>query len=226
MEVDYRKKLENFFSNLLYRYRVAKEVKKYTDRYLASDFNLIELFVTREEDLSRAIAVLLDPIGGHGQGTVFLKKFLDRLGVSTDSNPEKATVRTEASTDTGRRIDVLIEFADGFKIGIENKPWAGDQESQLKDYADHLAKTTGGNYKLVFLGGYRKEPSEWSIPKGERQRLEEDGKLICVDYTGFLLPWLRECLKECEADKVRWFIRDFIAWIESNFRGGESDEER
>jgi hypothetical protein len=205
---------------------VAKEIKKYTNRYLASDFNLIELFATKEEDISKAIAVLLDPSGVHGQGSVFLEKFLNRLGVSTEGNLEKAIVRTEASIDTGRRIDILIEFADGFKVGIENKPWAGDQESQLKDYTDFLAKATGGNYKLIFLGGHRKEPSEWSIPREEKQALEQQGKLICKSYAEFLLPWLRECLKECEADKVRWFIRDFIAWIENNFSGGKSNEER
>jgi hypothetical protein len=33
-----------------------------------------------------------------------------------------------------------------------------------------------------------------------------------------LIPWLKECFKECEAEKVRWFLRDFITWIGKNFR--------
>jgi len=46
----YIQRLERFFSDLSFRYRVSEEVKHYTDRFLASDFNLVGIFVpTRPE---------------------------------------------------------------------------------------------------------------------------------------------------------------------------------
>jgi len=114
IEVEYRQKLSRFFNDLIFRYRIAESVKKQMDRYLASDFNLIELFATKEEDISRATAVLLNPDGGHGQGTVFLEKYLEGLGVPKDGELERVTVKTEASTDKGRRIDILIETMSTF----------------------------------------------------------------------------------------------------------------
>ncbi len=220
----YRRKLEHLFSNLIYRYRLLDEIRSYTNRYLAAEFNLIELLVTREEDISRIIAALLDPRGGHGQGSVFLEIFLEKLGISTDRDVQEATIRREVTIDGSRRIDILIEFSDGFMLGIENKPWAGDQRNQIEDYADFLERLTGGNYKILFLGGYRKKPSEWSISRDKRLRLEQQGKLVYKSYADLLLSWLKECLKESESDKVRWFIRDFITWIENNFKRIQDDE--
>jgi hypothetical protein len=38
-----------------------------------------------------------------------------------------------------RRIDFTVDMGpDG--VGVENKPWASDQEEQVLDYVRHLAK--------------------------------------------------------------------------------------
>ena len=29
--------------------------------------------------------------------------------------------------------------------------------------------------------------------------------------------WLRECWKECEAERVRWFLKDLLAYIQRHF---------
>ena len=234
-EVEYKQKLRRFFGDLLFRYRVAKSVKAQMDKYLASDFNLVSILALEEKTISRLIGLLLEPDGVHGQGNVFLKKFaetlrkcLKEIGIE---NPMEnvgeignAKVETEHSTDKGRRVDILIDLPN-FVIGIENKIWAGDQKDQLKDYGEYLANK-GKDYLLIFLTCDGREPSEWSIPKDERIELERDGRLIALSYGQLLLPWLKECLKECEADKVRWFIRDFISWIEENCREVSDDGQR
>jgi PD-(D/E)XK nuclease superfamily len=55
-----------------------------------------------------------------------------------------------------RRIDITIDFGNA-GIGIENKPWAGEQPDQLRDYAAHLAK----KYREIFC---------WSISPVMAQR--------------------------------------------------------
>ncbi len=132
-----------------------------------------------------------------------------------------AKIETEHSTYKRKRIDILIDLTN-FVIGIENKLWAGDQKEQLKDYNKYL-EGKSKNYLLVFLTCDGRKPSKWSISKEERAELEKAGKLITLSYRQLLLPWLKECLKECEADKVRWFIRDFISWIEKNCREVSKD---
>ncbi len=216
-EKAYREKLSKFFEPLIFNYRVAKEVKKYTDRYLASDFNLVEVMKPDEEEISYLIKRLLDPNGGHGQGELFLGKFLETL----EKKPEwlkdvplsQVSVETEHLTDRGRKIDVFLKFPEGV-IAIENKLGAGEQENQLQDYVEYL-KRRWNNFLLIYLDALGREAG--SIDGKFKGRLKEEGSFAELSYKEFVLPWLRECLKECEADKMRWFLRDFISWIEENF---------
>jgi hypothetical protein len=51
---------------------------------------------------------------------------------------EDSTVYVQAFP---RRIDITLDFGDGDAgIGIENKPWAGEQLDQRQDYQAHLSK--------------------------------------------------------------------------------------
>jgi len=221
---NYEEKLSHFFEPLVFKYRVAKEIKKQTDRYLASDFNLVEIMDPDEKKVSDIIAELLKPNGKHGQGKVFLEKFLEVLrGVINPSwiffeslDISRVVVEREYSTDVGRRIDIFLKFPEGFTIGIENKPWADEQEDQLKDYAEYLEKISKGKFLLIYLDGRGREACSIELRLKEKLRIE--GKFVELSYRRFLIPWLKECLKECEAEKVRWFLRDFINWVEKNFR--------
>jgi len=219
---------------LIFKYRVAKEIKRHTDRYLASDFNLVGIMSPDENKISDVIAEFLNPNGKHGQGKVFLKKFLEVLRgfISPDwlsfdnSFLSQVVVERECSTDEGRRIDILLKFPKGF-VGIENKPWAGEQKNQLKDYAEYMRKISKKEFLLIYLDGWGREAT--SIEPELKNELVEKGKFVELSYCRFLVPWLKECFKECEAEKVRWFLRDFISWIEKNFReevGNGAPEER
>jgi len=217
MTGDPHRDLRRFYSEFLYRKKIASKVRSSLNRYLALDFNLVKLFVSREEDVSRLLAALLDPRAGHGQSALFLEKFLEHLGLDLPVDLMKTQIKTEAYTNSGRRIDVLLEFEDGFRLGIENKPWAQDQENQLEDYASFLMANEKGKFLLVFLGGNREEPSSRSLNPERRHELENSGLFRAITYKGFLLPWLEASTKEVEAEKVRWLLRDFKTWIEENF---------
>ena len=229
---NYEKKLYYFTKPLILKYRVAKEVKKQVDKYLASDFNLINIMNPDENKISDIIALFLKPNGEHGQGKVFLEKFLKILKenlaenfqnkINKLKNLSNCEIYIEREVEAKGRLDIEIIFkteeGNFFIIGIENKPWAGDQPKQIKRYSEELEKKTKDNYILLFISGNGRPPSEDSISEIERINLEKDGKLLCSSYHKFLLPWLKECFKECESEKVRWFLRDFITWIEKNFQ--------
>ena len=232
----YEKRLTNFFQPLIFRYRVAKEIKNQTDKYLASDFNLIELINPDENRVSDLIALFLNPEGEHGQGEIFLREFIkylkgrikerineeaENLKVLVQIDTTQVFVEREFMTHEGRRIDICVKFP-GFVIGIENKPWAGEQEKQLADYNDFLQKF--GNYILIYLDGWGRKAT--TIDKQTKEVLKQEGKFLETSYNNFLKPWLLQCYKECEAEKVRWFLKDFVNWIENNFKEEVEDDER
>ena len=220
-EKKYEQKLKGFFEPLIFKYRVAKEIKVQTDRYLATDFNFIDILSPDENKVSDLIALLLEPNGVHGQGSKFLELFLERLeiaGVAFPLEGKKIEIVREASTEEERRIDILIEITDDkekFCIGIENKLFAQEQPDQLGDYNQYLADISD-NYLLVYLDALAREPE--TIDPKVREELEKLNKFKTLDYANFLRNWLEACYKECEAEKIRWFIKDFIVWIDKYYR--------
>ncbi len=237
-EEAYVAKFSRFFESLVFKYKIFREVKKQVDRYLASDFNLVGIMNPDEERISNIIALLLDPEGGHGQGKIFLAKFLEMLSKNFQERlPGKledleklisCRVRVEREVEAQGRLDIKVRFLANekpyFVVGIENKPWAGDQMKQLKRYSESLKDEMDNDFVLLFISGDGRLPSEYSISNGERRSLERDGKLLCSGYRSFLLPWLEACYKECESEKVRWFLKDFANWILDNFEVGVSNE--
>ena len=89
------------------------------------------------------------------------------------------------------------------------------QEDQQKHYDRFLNETSGGHYLLIHLDAWGRESK--SIDIRRKPELKAHGKLIEASYQGFLKPWLRECFKVCKANKVKWFLWDFITWIEKRF---------
>lgn len=217
--------------------------KRYTELYapqLAPGFNFISCMYPDENRLSAILAQLLDPKGAHGQGPTFLRLFLEAIGfdknwgsefsklfphdvgISTSNTRVDTEVRTNLIKSELRRIDILLEL-DGFGIAIENKPWACDQDDQLKDYTKYLVnkfKTTGNggnfNHLLIYLSKNGALPSKESISTKAFDRLVEIKRLQVVDFK-VLIPWLEKCSEKCRAVKVRVFLEEFKRYIELNF---------
>ena len=215
-----KRSLDNFFSNLRFRLDIFQQTKKQTDVYLASDFNVFDYMYPYENLLSDIIRDLLDSEGRHGQGDIFFKEFLKLIGKSENYKTQKVNlIREDPTTDiikSQRRIDITIDFEGKYGIGIENKPWAGEQEDQLKDYREHLKKKYTDNYFLIYLSGNGSPPT--SLEPTLRDALESEGKSRTVSYPFEFKNWLESCYKECKAEKVRWFLRDFIEYVERNFK--------
>ena len=147
---DYKQRLEGFYSGLIPKLQIYRQEKRRWDRFLSTDFNVVSEFIRPNENrLSDIIACLLDANGSHGQGSKFLDGFLkhlfkekqpNRIAELSGKQPQvKREDPTHYNKNQSRRIDITVDFED-FGIGIENKPWAGEQEYQLRDYYNHLKK--------------------------------------------------------------------------------------
>lgn len=193
------------------------EAKKRFSAQLAPEFRIFDYLRTDEMGLSLCIASLLDPKGKHGQGTVFLDAFLTNFNSSLawEMDTKSCHVVTEKQAN-GRRIDIYLEFPNGI-IGIENKPWAGDQDNQLKDYATYINNAAGSRkWLLIYL--CNSDPSENSITKIEREKLEMDGTFDRCDYD-MLIDWLHACACKSRATVVRVFIEELAKFIRSDING-------
>jgi len=179
------------------------------------NFNLFQILGMTSNEVkthSRFIAELLNPKGSHDMGDVFLRLFIEQLNATethfdTDNGEtltrhfhgfssykgESAIVEAYAGkvTETdGGRIDILVNCSEGRKIIIENKIYAGDQKLQMIRY-DTYGRSTGKDYKLIYLTLDGKQPSDES--KGA---LINDHHYACISYQDDIVEWLEKCRKE------------------------------
>jgi hypothetical protein len=218
--------IKYFFSSLQYYVSVSRKAREVYSPTVAPLFSVFDYINVNEILLSRIISDLLNPKGSHGQGSVFLIIFLERLidlncilPLDWYSQVEKVTVINEAYTtflpNSARRIDIRIEMPSCFGIGIENKPWTVEQPEQLSDYCAELACRYKSQFVLVFLSQKGRSPQ--SIPPEEWQVLKDSGKCATIFYSDNFLDWLLECQKMCQSEKIRYFIKDFMKYIQDNF---------
>lgn len=196
--------------------------RRYAPR-LAPDFNVLGYDRTDELRLSRLLADLLDPRGTHGQGSRFLKLFLGEIcGISIKEEASKgARVKTEVATshlvNYLRRLDIVIEL-DGLALGIENKPWASDQETQIEDYVSELARRAE-DWRILYLSRDGSPPSAASVsPEKWEQWTEKDGHAQAISYSQ-VGEWLTSCIGLCESERVSLFLGDLRAYLTKEFEG-------
>ena len=132
--------LEQFFSSLKHRVELAGKQQRRINRRRATDFNVFHLIEPDENKLSDILADLLDPVGDHGQGDLFLRLLFKRLGLGSDAKLTKnVTVQREAPTHGilkyRRRMDIFVEARA--LLVIENKLDSLELRDQVKDYLEH-----------------------------------------------------------------------------------------
>ena len=245
-EASARQGLERFFNELAPRLEAARTVERELDRQLARQFNAFDYLRPDELRLSKMIGDLLDPKGPHGQGHVFLRLLLDKVGFDYGGDLRNSRVDVELLMENQRRLDVAVRWgarldvADGRHcFAIENKPFAGDQKDQIKAYLGWLRDNYGDRFLLIYLSPRGEAPSDYSGVKPTDLQNEagnpvktfrimpyhraEDGAED-DDFdpfrTGFgLADWLRECREHCDVERLRWFLREAETFCERRFGG-------
>ena len=230
-ETKLRVELTSFFSGLGPAIDIARRAQKEMDRRAATKFSIFDYFRVQETDLSRIFADLLDPSGSHGQGDRFLSLFLTLFLEETlpEYSPPRTLTNTkmvhlEYSTHERRKIDIVLEMADNHWIGIENKPWAEEQERQVEAYIEYLQGKIkkNGTAWILYLSGNGRDPQ--TLPNNTK--LRECCRTVPYrkNSTGNSLEnWIEQCWRECEAEQVRWFLKNLLEYIQREFESKEEN---
>ncbi len=244
---DHRRYLQ-FFAELSPRLDTAKALDEDLDRHLALRFNVFDYLDTFEAGLSRIIADLLNPKARHGQRTLFLATLLEELPEIRDLPDLGAaaagpiSVVRERVITGRRRLDISVEIPDGdgrFCLAIENKPYAGDQPNQVKDYLAYLEREYSKRFLLIYLSPTGEAPDESSLLRGDLGQWH--GRFAIMPYRGAsdneeseetpddvfddfrvelsLANWFAACRRQCDPDRLRWFLRDAEAFCQRRFGG-------
>lgn len=185
---------------------------------LAPDFSLMDWLKNDELALSRYLRFLLSPDETHGQSSLFLKGFLSLIEKSGHDSPittggshHKVRVDYEVTIENRRKIDLLMTSSEGF-IAIENKPWAADQENQLRDYALWLNKCERP-WKLIYLCNQDRESGLFWQYSGSTEATYPN------DIWHEVVKWLNECLLHVRAGAVKIFVESLIKYINQSING-------
>lgn len=187
------------------------------------EFDVFSLFRPNECDLSRILGMLLDPHGNHHQKELFLRAFVELVQRQSAPVPSLEWFdvskwrgyELESPTVAGRRLDVVLQFGGGL-VGIENKPWASDQNAQLSDYADHLESASPGRWLLVYLCNW--EPSQATLLPDRMRQFRAEGRLVQISFR-LLAAWINECTAACSSPRVRSFLSDFAKYVNKEING-------
>lgn len=121
----------------------------------------------------------------------------------------KSIIR-EKSTDSRRRIDILLE-TDPYIIIIENKIYAGDQEHQLIDYY-HWGKKHYPSKRvlLCYLTLDGSKPSINSLPAEKLKKLESDGNYFSLSYSNDIIDWLQSIQVKLEEEILKSALIQYL----------------
>ena len=207
-------------------------------------FNLIN-FISRiwgigETKHSQILGFFLNPRENHGQGGLFLKLFLEKLGFETSNfNPKDWIVEVEQRSNGRDQIDILIQSRRlEVSIVIENKSnGAEDQPHQLYRYwesaiyyfhnKDEKKVLNPKNSRIVYLPQWgvpseqtRTRPKDYKELYPEKLTFEEQGGIIsCWTYYTHIVEWLKECIGAMGGENhiVKQLVRNYIEyWSTSN----------
>lgn len=212
---------------VLYSTKQILKHREEKEKLKGEKFNVFSILKmeTRENDTHSAfLAVLLDPLGTHLKGSIFLELFLQCIN-NTTIEIASAKVKTEHScgpidliNKTGGRIDIYISDKKGHCLCIENKIYAGDQDAQIERYCNHNKDKN----QVLYLTLNGDEPSSDSC--GE---LESGTHFYNISYGTHIIDWLTLCLKEAtDTPILRETIKQYIILLKKLTHTMDNNEEK
>lgn len=222
----------------------ARKKQQHIDKVLSTSFNVFDYLIDRRSEkgelmLSTVLAMILQTDGDHGQGDLFQLLFLKAVKkhVATVAGTEEYGLlscpdsgyhvfveegidsfdKVNGSVQKGR-IDISLHHHHGWIVGIENKPFAGDQPNQVKRYLDDMEQRAGAQHGLIYLSDMGQPPSYDSLSREEQACANAEGRLCILGYPAGLLPFLKACSVECQSPRFSQFLDDFAGYVSHRFR--------
>lgn len=156
-------------------------------------FSILDMERNEVQTHSKFIYELLNPLGSHNQGELFLKCFFEEVLELPYEN--YLSVKREDFTTyikNGKRIDFTIE-TQAYQIGIEMKIDAADQDRQLLDYHFELSKriTFNQEAKLFYL-----TLTGYDANDNSKKELEHDIDYKLISFEVHILNWIDKCIEK------------------------------
>jgi hypothetical protein len=199
---------EKIINELLENVRVIVASNRAESYKNGRDFNIFYVQGVASDELRvcRLIRELLDPNGSHGQGDVFLRKFIIdviKLDIKEFSDYQFMSSRVvcEEIIDDLRRIDIVIHIGNRL-IPIEVKIYAKDQDMQCMDYYNYAFKN---DYKtrIYYLTLDGHEPSKES--KGTLNHEQ----YACISFSKEIINWIDDCIGSEEIEQI-YSVREIL----------------
>lgn len=227
-----------FLENFLNKYKEITAIysQERIDSKEFNVFNLInQIYGIGETKHSRFLAFLLNPVGEHGQGKLFLNEFLCLLNIKID---EDSIWTVTAEKDN---IDILLKSSYPVKstIIIENKSnWAEDQNNQLYRYwhneiydgntdceYKNVSDVLGVNNRIIYLTpNHYKTYNAKSILRPENNSCKLTAlypeNITHLYFYFHIKEWLISCKNTNGLpERIKYFIDDYLQfWQETNFK--------
>ncbi len=183
-------------NNIKIQYEKVDELNK-------NSFNIFTILRKAHDEVnlhSRFLYDLMNPEGSHKLKDIFLKLFLEEIGIKEEDFACNDIVVYREKEN----IDILIKNNEKAII-IENKIYSEDHSKQLSRYLENMQKRYGeGNVKVLYLTLFGEEPAE----------KEMKDKVITISYAEDIKNWLEKCIKEtAKYPTIRETIIQYLSLI-------------
>lgn len=192
------------------------------------EFNIFFALGTAYREVSthsRLLAHFLDPGGGHSQGAMFLRTFLDRvqslacqqdkrLRLPAGGDGAGWTVRSEVPAPSFGQLDIVLT-GPGLVLALENKIYARDGRNQLARYwrfVCHQASWTSSAPVLVYLTPDGRSPTQQSIQEAQQPTQESrllSDSIVCMSYRVDVVAIARAVADTTKAISVAEILRQY-----------------
>lgn len=204
-------------NSLLVGWKAMQPMMQRLERLSAPSYNVFyimkNMWASEVKLHSPFLTDLFNVHGEHKQGALFYTELLSLLKLPSEiylpADLYYFNAQTEVDSGSGG-IDILLSYrngSDSFAIAIENKIYAGDQQTQIARYHAYLRREFSGRFVLVYLTPDGRKPSDFSAPMD----FAAQHTIPCLSYRKDIAKLLQDTLPHIQATHVQAVVEQYLA---------------